>query len=198
MGVAVSAVLTTTAGASTGVVPKSTVQIQASKILAKETGEKPPKVTCPGGLRAKVGATIRCTVIPHGTSLKYPATVTVTSIHGSVANFHVQVGQAAGQANKTKFCADNATINQAVTGATTPQAFVRALSGQQQTILDFQSTAPSSIVSQAGVLVQAARQAISSGSATIFTTKTVTNAVTAIDTFCGQVATSGATTSGSG
>jgi hypothetical protein len=185
--------LATSAGASTPLVSKSTVQSQAAKILARETGQKAPKVSCPSGSKAKVGATIHCTVIPHGSTLKYPATITVTSIHGSTANFHVQVGQAPGQANKTKFCADNATINNAVSGAASPQAFVQALEANQQAILDFQNTAPSSIVQQAGVLVQAARQAITSGDATIFTTKTVSNAVTAIDTFCGQRATSGST-----
>jgi hypothetical protein len=177
--------LTTSAGA-TGVVPKSTVQTQAAKILAKETGQKPPKVTCTGGLKAKVGATVHCTVVPHGSTLKYPALVTIRSIHGSTANFHVQVGQAAGQANKAKFCADNTTLLTAVSAATTPAAFISALEANESTIIDFQSTAPSKIVDQAGALVQAARAAINSGNPAAFGTKAAVAAGNAVDAFCGQ------------
>jgi hypothetical protein len=177
--------LSATAGA-TGVVTKSTVQSQAAKILAKETGEKPPKVTCTGGLKAKVGASVHCTVVPHGSTLKYPAVVTVRSIHGSTANFHVQVGQAAGQANMTKFCADNTTLLTAVSGATTPDAFVQALEANESIILDFQNTAPSKIVDQAGALVQAARAAISAGNPAAFDTKAAEVAGNAVDAFCGQ------------
>jgi len=52
-------------------------------------------------------------------------TITVRSIHGGSANFYVQVGQALGQANQAKFCADNATINSALSAATTPTASSR-------------------------------------------------------------------------
>jgi hypothetical protein len=177
-----------TAGASTGVVPKSTVESQSAKILASETGQALPKVICKSGLKAKIGASIHCKVVPHGSKLVYPAIITVKSIHGTTAFFHVQLGQAAGQANKARACGDNATINAALTAASTPQAFVSALEAQEKTILDFQSTAPSAIVSNAAILVQAARQAISSGDPSAFTGKTVSQAVAAIDQFCGQTA----------
>ena len=133
-----------------------------------------------------MGAVIHCTVVPHGMTLKYPVTITVRTIHGSTADFYVQVGQALGQANQAKFCADNATINSALTAATTPAAFLSALQANEQTILDFQSTAPSKVVDSAGTLIEATRQAIQSGSVAIFNTKPVAKAAIAIDTFCGQ------------
>jgi hypothetical protein len=164
---------------------KSTVQAQTAKIPAAKTGQKRPKVTCPSGVAAKVGAVIHCTVVPHRMSLKYPATVTVRSLHGSTANFYVQVGQL-GQANQVKFCADNAIVNSALSSATTPTAFLSALQANEQVILEIQSTAPSKIVNAAGTLTEASRQAIQTRSVAIFDSKAVTNAAIAVDKFCGQ------------
>ncbi len=174
------------AGAATPQLSKNTVQTQTAKILAAKTGQKRPKVTCPRGVAAKVGAVIHCTVVPYGMTLKYPTTVTVRSIHGHTANFYVQVGQARGQANMTKFCADNATINSALTAATTSTAFLSTLESNEAVILEFQSTAPTKIVDAAGTVTAAARQALKSGDIAVFNTKTVADAVIAIDKFCGQ------------
>jgi hypothetical protein len=174
------------AGAGTPQVSKSTVQTQTAKILAASTGQKQPKVTCPSGVAAKVGAVIHCTVVPYGMTVQYPATVTVRSINGSTANFHIQVGQALGQANREKFCADNATINSALTAATTSTAFLSALQANESVILDLQSHAPSKIVEAAGTLTQASRQAIQSGTIAVFNTKAVAKAAIAVDNFCGQ------------
>jgi hypothetical protein len=174
------------AGAGTPQVSKSTVETQSAKILATETGQKLPKVTCPTGVAAKVGAVIHCTVVPYGMKVKYPATVTVRSISGSTANFYVQVGQALGQADRGKFCADNATINGALSAATTSAAFLSALRANESVILELQSTAPSKIVNAAGTLTQATRQAIQSGDIAVFNTKAVARAAIAVDKFCGQ------------
>ena len=174
------------AGAGTPQVSKSTVQTQSAKILAAETGQKRPKVTCPSGVAAKVGAVIHCTVVPYGTTVQYPATVTVRSIHGSTADFYVQVGQALGHANRATFCADNATINGALSAATTSAAFLSALEANESVILQLQSTAPSKIVDAAGTLTEATRQAIQSGDISVFNTKTVSRAAIAVDKFCGQ------------
>jgi hypothetical protein len=179
-------VLGSVAGASTGTVPKSTVEQQAAKQLAAETGQKLPKVTCPSGLKAKVGASIHCKVVPHGTKVTYPATVTVLSIHGSTADFFVQVGQALGQSNKTKFCADEATLAAATSAAATPAAYLQALEANQPTILDFQNTAPAKIVKDAGILVEAARHAYLTQSAAIFGTQSVIKAQAGVAAFCGQ------------
>jgi Domain of unknown function (DUF4333) len=174
------------AGAGTPQVSKSTVETQSAKILAAETGQKLPKVTCPTGVAAKVGAVIHCTVVPNGSKVRYPAAVTVRSIHGGTANFYVQVGQALGQANRGKFCADNATINGALSAATTSAAFLSALQANESVILELQSTAPSKIVNAAGTLTEATRQAIQSGDIAVFNTKMVARAAIAVDKFCGQ------------
>ena len=176
----------TAANAATPQVSKTTVQAQAAKILAAKTGQKLPKVTCPSGVAAKVGAVIHCTVVPHGITLTYPLTITVRSLHGGTANFYVQVGQALGQADKATFCADNATITSALAPAATQAAFLAALQANEQVILELQSTAPSKIVDAAGTLVEATRQAIQSGNVSIFNTKAVTKAAVAVDKFCGQ------------
>lgn len=183
---ATASLFSTAATAGVSMVSKDTVQTEAVKILAAKTGQKPPKVTCPSGVAAKVGAVIHCTVVSHGMTLKYPATVTVQSIHGLTANFYIQVGQALGQANQVKFCADNATINSTLTAATTPAAFLAALKANEQVIVEFQSVAPAKIVDSAGSLIEAARQAINSGNVAIFNTKTVAKAAIAVDRFCGQ------------
>jgi hypothetical protein len=176
----------TAATAGGPMVSKSTVETQAAKILAAKTGQKLPKVSCPSGVAAKVGAVIHCTVVPYGKTLTYPVTITVQAIHGSTANFYVQVGQALGQANQAKFCADNATINSALSAATTPSAFLAALQANEQVILEFQSVAPAKIVASAGTLTSAARQAITTGDIAIFNTKAVAKAAIAVDRFCGQ------------
>jgi hypothetical protein len=185
-GVTVVGAFGSAAGASNGVISKSTVQKQAARILANETGQKQPKVTCRSGLKAKIGASIHCTVVPHGSKVKYPATVTVQSIHGSTATFYVQVGQAPGQANKAKFCVDETILATATSSASTPAAFLQALEANQQTILDFQNRAPSSIITDAGTLVQAARQAVSSQTVTVFGSPSVIKAQADVAAFCGQ------------
>ena len=86
----------------------------------------------------------------------------------------------------TKFCADNATINSALSAATTSTAFLSTLESNEAVILEFQSTAPTKIVDAAGTVTAAARQALKSGNIAVFNTKTVANAVIAIDKFCGQ------------
>ena len=167
-------------------VSKDTVQTEAAKFLAAKTGQKPPKVTCPSGVAAKVGAVIHCTVVPHGMTLKYPATITVQSIHGLTANFYIQVGQALGQANQVKFCADNATIHSTLTAATTPAAFFAALKANERVVESDEYGDAAEDRRLAGTLIEAARQAINTGNVAIFNTKTVAKAAIAVDRFCGQ------------
>jgi len=186
----VSTALLVTFGASANAAPavvlKSTVEAITAKVLAHETGQKLPKVVCPSGLKAKVGASIHCTVTPLGSSTKYPATVTVRSLHNGVANFHIQVGQAVGAANKVEFCHDNALLLQATYVAQTPADLIPIFKANESTIHDFQATAPASIVAAAGTLVQAARTAVTTGNANGFTTAAVQNAASQVNAFCGQ------------
>jgi hypothetical protein len=174
------------AAAAMGQVPKRVVESQAAKVLAAQTGQPLPRVTCPGGLQGRVGASIKCTLTPKGSTAKYPVTVTVRSIHGGTAHFYVQVGQAFGAANKTEFCKDNAILDQATSVAQTPSALVPIFEANESTIIDFQATAPSKIVVDAAKLVQAARKAINTGNANAFTTKAIMKAGADVDAFCGQ------------
>jgi hypothetical protein len=173
-------------GASTGVVPAGVVEAQAAKVLAAETGLAPPKVACHQGLAGKVGAHINCTLTTKGSKLVYPVRVTVNSVRNGTAHFSVQVGQAAGQANKKVFCRDNATIDLATSTAQTPAELIAAFKAHQKTILELQATAPSKVVADAGMLVVAARKAVQTNDTTAFGTKSIMQAGLAIQAFCGQ------------
>jgi hypothetical protein len=173
------------AAAATGSVPKATVEAQAAKILATETGQGPPHVKCPGDLPGKVGATIKCVLTPKGSKLKYPVVVTVNSVKKGTAHFHVQVGQAIGAANKTKFCADTAILDRATSAATVPSDLIPIFESNVKTLNDFQGTAPSAIVATAGTLVQAAGNAVNSGNADAFATPAIQKDIQKVSTFCG-------------
>jgi hypothetical protein len=173
------------AGAASGAVPKAVVESQTAKILAAETGQGLPHVKCPGDLRAKVGASLKCVLTPKGSKLKYPVVVTVNSVTKGTAHFHVQVGQAIGAASKAKFCADTATIDKATAGPKTTSALVPIFEANIKTIKDFQAVAPSAIVDSAGTLVQAVRTAVNTGDAQAFATPAIMKALVAVNTFCG-------------
>jgi hypothetical protein len=174
------------AGASGGSVPKSVVEAQAAKVLAAETGQKPPKVTCPGDLQGTLGASMRCTLTPAGSRLVYPVKVTVNSVSNGTAHFSVQVGQAIGVANQTTFCHDNALLDRATIAAKTPAQLVPILVANEKTIQEFQATAPPKIVISAGTLAHAASVAIRSRNAAAFATAPLMQAESAVNAFCGQ------------
>ncbi|MFL6090007.1 MAG: DUF4333 domain-containing protein [Aeromicrobium sp.] len=75
-------------------VSKADVEKQSATQLAAVTNQPVPKVTCPGDLEAKVGATMKCTLVAKGDTVKYPVTITVTSLKGGKANFNAVVGPA--------------------------------------------------------------------------------------------------------
>jgi Domain of unknown function (DUF4333) len=185
LAVASLGVLSGGAGAASGSVPKSVVQSQAAKILSAETGHGLPNVKCSADLPAKVGSSIKCVLTPKGSKLKYPVVVTVNSVKKGTAHFHVQVGQAIGAANKTKFCADTATVDKATSMATVPSDLIPIFQANVKTLNDFQGTAPSAIVATAGTLVQAVRTAVNSGNAQAFTTPAIMNDIAKVSTFCG-------------
>jgi len=107
---------------------------------------------------------------------------------GSAApgHFFVQVGQAVGAANKVKFCQDNAILDRVTQAAQTPAQLIPIFEANERTILDFQSTAPSAIVAEAGKLIEAARNAITTGNADVFATAPVQQAGAAVNAYCGQ------------
>jgi hypothetical protein len=174
------------AAAASGSVPVGVVEAQAAKALAAETGQEAPKVTCPGNLLAKVGAHIECTLVPHDSTLVYPVRVTVNSVENGTAHFSVQVGQAKGVSNLTRFCGDNAALERAASTARTAAELLAVLRANGGTILNLQNTAPSKIVVSAGTIDHAARVAVNSGKAAAFETKAVLAARGAVDRFCGQ------------
>jgi hypothetical protein len=166
-------------------VSQSDVQTKVAAQLAAETSQPVPKVACPSGLQAKVGASIDCTLTAQGSTVKYPVHVTVKSVNNGTAHFDAQVGQAPGAANKTAFCNDNATLDKATASVQNASDLVAALKANQATIADFQATAPPEIVASAGPLAIAANNAISSGDITAFITQAIQADGAAVDAYCG-------------
>ncbi len=170
----------------TSQVPQSTVESQVATQLAAETSQPTPKVSCPGGLDAKVGATIDCELTAQGSTVQYPVHVTVTSVTNGTAHFTAQVGQTPGAGDMAAFCNDNAILDQATAAAQQPSDLIAIFKANQSTIADFQAKAPSAIVASAGPLAIAANNAISTGDASAFTTPAIMADGVAVDTYCGQ------------
>ena len=181
----------------TGEVSQSDVESQVASQLAAETSQPTPKVSCPSGLEAKVGAAIDCTLTPKGSTTTLPVHVTVTSVDNGTAHFSAQVGQAAGAGDKTAFCNDNAILDKATSAAQQPSDLIAIFKANQSTITDFQAKAPSEIVDSAGPLAIAANNAITSGDATAFTTKAIMADGKAVDAYCGQNSDGSPVTTGS-
>lgn len=72
-------------------VPKGEVEKNAMKILSATVGKESPPITCPGPLKAKVGATLTCAMDIDGKV--HDVAVNVTSIEGTTANFNVAVAE---------------------------------------------------------------------------------------------------------
>ena len=90
---AATAVLTAAGcSSSTGEVSKPDVENEVATQLAAKVNEPKPTITCPSGLTAKVGATLDCVLVAQGSTTRYNVHVTVTAIHGSRADFDIQVG----------------------------------------------------------------------------------------------------------
>ncbi|MFB9838576.1 DUF4333 domain-containing protein [Actinoallomurus acaciae] len=71
-------------------VDRSDVEQQVADRLSATVGQKPTAVTCPGDLKAKKGAKMRCRLeASDGTN--YGVTVTVTSVDDGRADFRIQV-----------------------------------------------------------------------------------------------------------
>jgi hypothetical protein len=167
-------------------VSQGDVESQVASQLAAETSQPLPKVACPSGLAAKVGASIDCKLTAQGATTTLPVHVTVTSVTNGTAHFSAQVGQAAGAGDKTAFCKDNATLDMATSVAKQPSDLIPIFKANQATITDFQTTAPPEIVSRAGPLAIAANNAIATGDATAFTTTAIAADGSAVDAYCGQ------------
>ncbi|GAB3410793.1 DUF4333 domain-containing protein [Flindersiella endophytica] len=59
--------------------------------LAKQVGQTPDSIDCPGDLTGKTGTTMRCTLKAGGDELGL--TVTVTGVEGSTVKYDVKVDE---------------------------------------------------------------------------------------------------------
>jgi hypothetical protein len=134
-----------------------------------------------------VGASIDCELTAQGSTTQYPVHVEVTSVkNGTDVQYNAQVGQTPGAGNMAAFCNDNAILDQATAAAQQPSDLVPIFKANESTIDDFQAKAPSAIVSSAGPLAVAAKNAISTGDASAFATQAIMADGTAVDAYCGQ------------
>jgi hypothetical protein len=85
-------VLLVAACSSTGTVSKSTLEEKAMASITEAAGQAPDAVTCPGDIKAEVGATARCELTAGGTAIG--VTITVTSVADGVAALDVKVDSA--------------------------------------------------------------------------------------------------------
>lgn len=179
-----------------GEVAQGDVESSVAQQLAATTHQPVPKVSCPSGLDAKVGASIDCTLTPQGGGESLPVHVTVDSVKNGTAHYSAQVGQAAGGGDKAIFCADNAKLDQATAGAQQPSDLVPIFRQNQSLIDEFEAEAPPDIIGNASTLANAAKSTISSGDASAFATQALSDAGTKVDAYCGQNADGSPATSG--
>ncbi|WP_327668874.1 MULTISPECIES: DUF4333 domain-containing protein [unclassified Streptomyces] len=80
-------------------VSKDEVAKQASTALGKQIGREPDDITCEDGLKAEVGATVRCELTDGGDKLGM--TVTAKSVDGDKVNMDFKVDDAPGTDDST-------------------------------------------------------------------------------------------------
>lgn len=75
-------------------VSKSDVETQVAKELAAKVNQPEPKVTCPRGLPAKVGASIDCDLVAQGDTDVYAVHVVVDTVKDGKVHFNATVADA--------------------------------------------------------------------------------------------------------
>jgi hypothetical protein len=83
------------AGCSDARLDSGTLEKSVASKLGEQTGQRPDKVSCPGGLEAKTDATTRCTLTASDGST-IGATVRTTKVDGDHVDFFIQVDDRAG------------------------------------------------------------------------------------------------------
>lgn len=78
-------------GCSDPEIAKADVEQSAMKQLSETVGKPSPPITCPGGLKGKVGTVLVCSM-PIGDKV-HDVTVTVTAVEGTNAKYTVEVGE---------------------------------------------------------------------------------------------------------
>jgi hypothetical protein len=76
----------------TNEVAKSEVESQVATELAAKVNQATPDVTCPSGLKAKVGASIDCQLVAQGDTASYPVHVVVDTVTNGKVHFTATVG----------------------------------------------------------------------------------------------------------
>ena len=77
-------------------VSQKDVETQVATQLAASVNQPTPNIDCPGGLDAKVGASIDCELTAQGDTTKYPVHVVVDSVDNGTAHFTAEVGKSPG------------------------------------------------------------------------------------------------------
>ena len=72
-------------------VSKSDVEAEVAKELAAKVNQPVPKVTCPSGLPAKVGASIDCDLVAQGDTAVYAVHVVVDTVKSGKVHFNATV-----------------------------------------------------------------------------------------------------------
>ena len=166
---------------------QSDLESQIATQLAAKVNQPAPKVTCPGPLAAKVGATIDCQLVAQGETAVYPVHVVVDSVTNGTVHFNIEVAKTPlVTGDKAGFCADNAKLDKATSVATTPADLLPILKANQATIADLASKTPSDIKTDADTLVKAAQTAIANNDASGFSDPGLQSAGKNVDAYCGQ------------
>lgn len=84
------------AGCGAGAIDQADLEANISEQLAEETGEAAPDISCPGDLKAEVGATTECQLSVEGDDTTFPVAVEVTKVEDGVASYSVEVGEGEG------------------------------------------------------------------------------------------------------
>ena len=74
-------------------VSKDNVEKPASLALGKQLNLPPPNIKCPGGVEAKVGATVDCELTAGNDPTRYPVHIAVDSVKNGDAHFNIDVGK---------------------------------------------------------------------------------------------------------
>lgn len=79
------------AGCGEKTVSKAEVEKTAMKQLSEVVGQESPPITCPGDLKAEVGATLTCAMDINGAT--HDVNVVVTAVDGGKVNYDVEVAE---------------------------------------------------------------------------------------------------------
>lgn len=86
----------------TSEVSKSEIESQVATQLAAKVNQPEPKVTCPSGLKAKVGASIDCELVAQGDTDVYAVHVVVDTVKSGKVHFNATVADTPNSTSQTQ------------------------------------------------------------------------------------------------